>query len=134
MRFQKPILFVLVCISVGSAGCTSSSSGSSQSETDAAIQKMAANLPREIDAATTLVEIKSDGQGGIVSVEEVDTTKTNIPSRDKLTRKLCGVRSDSPPAGNHAPFSGWTFIYTDMQGNELTRLHFGPGECPGIGL
>lgn len=129
MRFQQTFIFLSIVATL--VGCTPNNDASNQSDTDAAIQRMAAGLPRKTDAATTLVEVRSDGQGGVIYVDSIDTTMVNLPSQDKLKEMLCGVRSDSPPQGNHSPFTGLTFVYRDLQGSELTRVHFGRGECPG---
>jgi hypothetical protein len=135
MNFQKLVIFLF---SIGAAiafvGCTSSSDAQNQNDTSAAIRNLAASLPRKIDAATTLIEVKSDGQGGIINVNAVDTSMVKIPSQAKLKEMLCGVRSDSPPPGNRNPFTSITYIYRDLQGNELTRVSFSRGECPGQGM
>jgi hypothetical protein len=119
-----------------SVGCTSSSSNAAPTsqDLDHALHVLAAGLPRKTDAATTLVEVKSDGRGGAIYVSSVDTSLVKFPSKEDLTHLLCDVGPDSPPEGNHNPFSGNTFIYRDLNGNELASIHFGRGECRGQGL
>src|SRR3546814_12613280 len=79
----------------------------------------------------TLVEVRSDGQGGVIYVNAVDTSMVSVPSTQDLKHMLCDVGPDSPPAGNRNTFSGITYIYRDLQGHELANLRLGRGECPG---
>lgn len=115
-------------------GCTTEGTGSNPQDVERAIQTLASQLPKKTDAATTLIEVRSDGQGGVIYVSSVDTSMVNVPSSANLKSMLCDVRSDSPPAGNRNTFSGITYIYRDLQGKELANLHFGRGECPGQAL
>jgi|JI9StandDraft_1071089.scaffolds.fasta_scaffold301931_2 hypothetical protein len=131
-----------LCLSVSTAaviaamviGCAPEGTGSSPQDVERAIQALASQVPKKTDAATTLVEVRSDGQGGVIYVSSVDTSMVSVPSTENLKRMLCEVRSDSPPAGNRNTFSGITYIYRDLQGKELANLHFGRGECPGQAL
>ena len=115
-------------------GCTPSDVGSNSQDTESAIRTLASQVPRKVDAATTLVEVRSDGQGGIIYVNSVDTSMVSVPPTEALKHMLCDVGADSPPAGNHNTFSGITYIYRDLRGRELANLHLGRGECPGQAL
>lgn len=115
-------------------GCAREETGSTPQDIERAIQALASQVPKKTDAATTLVEVRSDGQGGVIYVSTVDTSMVDVPSTENLERMLCDVRSDSPPAGNRNTFSSITYIYRDLEGRELANLHFGRGECPGQAL
>ena len=101
------------------------------SRLDKAIADISATLPRKVDAATTVVEARNDGHGGIVYVSVLDTNIVSMPSPERVKHILCDVTSDSPPGSSHNPFSGITYIYRDLSGRELMQVHFGRGECPG---
>jgi hypothetical protein len=115
-------------------GCAPSGAGSNSQDNERAIQALAAQVPKKVDAATTLVEVRSDGQGGVIYVNAVDTSMVSVPSTQNLKHMLCDVGPDSPPAGNRNTFSGITYIYLDLQGHELANLRLGRGECPGQAL
>lgn len=117
--------------SLAVTACTTGDNGQSRGDVEAQIRKMEASVPRKVDAATTLVDVRSDGQGGIIFTETVDTSMVSFPSQDQLREMLCGVRPDSPPVTSHSPFTSVTYIYKDLQGGPLTTMHFGPGQCPG---
>ena len=102
--------------------------------TDEAIEKIAATLPRQIDAATLMTEVKSDAQGDVVYVVSVDTSMVKFPSTTELMHLLCDVRTDGPPAGSKNPFSSITYIYKDPKGDDLGTLRLNRGECPGQAL
>src|SRR3546814_13070265 len=78
---------------------------SSDLDNERAIQALAAQVPKKVDAATTLVEVRSDGQGGVIYVNAVDTSMVSVPSTQDLKHMLCDVGPDSPPAGNRKNFS-----------------------------
>ena len=137
--FLPIAIAILIMLLTGCTSNTDQTSSANQSppsrqDLDQTLLNLAADLPRKIDPATTLVEVKSDGRGGAIYVNSVDTSMVTIPSTEDLTHMLCDVRSDSPPEGNQNPFSSNTFIYRDLSGNELANIHFGRGECPGQGL
>lgn len=121
---------LIAMVSFGVTGCTGNN-GHSRGDVEAQIRKMEASVPRKVDAATTLVDVRSDGQGGVIFTETVNTAMVNFPSREQLRDMLCGIRSDSPPATSHSPFTSVTYIYKDLQDRPLTTMHFSRGQCPG---
>lgn len=123
--------FMLAAMAIG---CSPGGSGSSSQNVERAIRAMSAQTPRKVDTATTLIEVRSDGSGGIVYVNMVDTSMVEVPAPESLKYKLCHVGPDSPPAGSRNPFSAITYIYRDLEGHEVARLRFGRGECPGQAL
>lgn len=127
---MKRVISLSLILSALCIGCTPDNDAQKFSNVDKAIRALAVGLPRKVDAATTMVEVKGDGQGGIIYVAVVDTTMINMPSTAQLKHILCDVGPDANPGG-HNPFSGITYIYRDVQGHALAQLHFGPGECPG---
>ncbi len=130
--FQAVLMFITAPLALIS--CSSGNSGTNPQDPEDAIRAAAAELPKKIDAATTVIEVRSDGNGGIINVVSVDTTIANMPSTDELKHILCDVTASSPPPGSRNPFSGVTYIYRDLGGNELANLHFGRGECQGQAL
>src|SRR3546814_11734354 len=65
-------------------GCAPSGTGSNSQDNERAIQALAAQVPKKVDAATTLVEVRSDGQGGVIYVNAVDTSMVSVPSTQDL--------------------------------------------------
>src|SRR3546814_17324287 len=55
-------------------GCAPSGTGSNSQDNERAIQALDAQVPKKVDAATTLVEVRSDGKGGVIYVNAVDTS------------------------------------------------------------
>src|SRR3546814_4527884 len=102
-------------------GCAPSGTGSNSQDNERAIQALAAQVPKKVDAATTLVEVRSDGQGGVIYVTAVDTSLVSVPSTQALKQLLCAVGPDSPPAGNRNTFSGIKSFSRDLQGHEIGR-------------
>ena len=134
MRRRKPYaIFIITSASALLIGCTSSSNDQTSQDLDKVVRDAAAKLPRRIDAATTLIEVRSDGQGGVVYVDSGDTSMVQVPPLEELKHKLCDVGADSHVESRN-PWSEITYIYRDLRGNELVRLHFGRGECPGQAL
>lgn len=124
---HKQGLLAFALVSLLLVGCASSNSNN----TDETIKQMSARLPLKVDAATTVVGVRSDGRGGLITEEVVDTSMARMPSQEEMANTLCDVRPDSPPSDAQNPFTSLTYVYRDTQGKELATLHFERGECPG---
>lgn len=131
LRIHLLLVPLVIAISITLVGCSQTDTSYSPVEVQRALQSVAAQVPKKIDAATTLVKVSSDGKGGAIFEDVVDISMVRFPSRDRLMHMLCDVEPDSPPSTTHNPFTSVTYIYRDTNGNELATVHLTPGECPG---
>jgi hypothetical protein len=132
VNYTKSCIAASMCLIV--FGWSPYAVGASRDDPESAIRALAAQTPKRVDAATTLIDVRSDGRGGVIYVSAVDTSMVRMPSSRELKSMLCDVGPDSPPPGNRNPFSSITYVYRDLQGEEIARLHLRRGECPGQAL
>jgi hypothetical protein len=130
-RLLLLLLPLAIAISMTFVGCSQTDASYSPVEVQRALQSVSDQVPKKIDAATKLVKVISDGTGGAIFEEIVDTSMVQFPSHDRLMHMLCDVEPGSPPPTTRNPFTSVTYVYRDTNGNELATVHLTPGECPG---